>query len=127
MFGDAMVVIDTHQFKGRRYKCPCGTRVWSTFGHARRHSHECAQAWESGEVPKDHSYGGMVRERACCPECGKLVSYTTNSGRDTEERRVARHKQPSTGWCPVRRWSPYHRTVSGTLNGQFFFKRLDES
>jgi hypothetical protein len=37
-----MTVVATDQFRGRLHECPvCGKRVWSTFGHARRHWEKC--------------------------------------------------------------------------------------
>lgn len=118
LIGDAMRVIGTDQFAGRCYKCPCGIRVWSTFGKARMHSHICPQAWESGEVPEDHSDIRMKRYRCDCPLCGKNVSYTkdthTYGGWSViHTRRLKRHKDPVTGeWCKAHDWRPSEGKVT---------------
>lgn len=39
-----MLVIDTDQFRGRLYKCPCGWFGWSVWGHARKHVDRCEKA-----------------------------------------------------------------------------------
>jgi hypothetical protein len=39
-----MVVIDTDQGAGRKYRCPCGWQGWSAWGHALRHAKSCPKA-----------------------------------------------------------------------------------
>lgn len=40
----AMVVVETDQFQGRRYRCPCGWEGWTAWGHAIRHAQSCDRA-----------------------------------------------------------------------------------
>lgn len=39
---EKMKVVDTDQHRGRLHECPiCGVRVWSCYGHARKHWENC--------------------------------------------------------------------------------------
>lgn len=77
----AMPVIDTDQFRGRYHECPiCRKRMWSTFGHARKH-------WEMHQ-------NGTWRP-ATCAACHTVVSYIHN-----EDVRGLRR----IGWTVNRLW-----------------------
>lgn len=39
-----MTVIATDQFRGRLQECPCGKRVWSSWGNAEKHAIACPQS-----------------------------------------------------------------------------------
>lgn len=39
-----MEVVGSAQFAGRLYRCPCGWRGWSTWGHAGEHAARCPKA-----------------------------------------------------------------------------------
>jgi hypothetical protein len=39
-----MLVIDSDQFRGRLYWCPCGWLGWTVWGHALRHAQTCPKA-----------------------------------------------------------------------------------
>jgi hypothetical protein len=117
-----MFVVDSDQAAGRRYKCPCGVYVWSTWGNARKHSHVCPQAWNAGAVPDDHSDVRSHRGRAACPVCGRDVAYQSYNDGPHTERQLARHKNTGGDWCPARRWKP-EQSVSGQReDGSFFYE-----
>lgn len=48
-----MKVIDTDQYKGRRYRCPCGWEGWTVWGHAINHAKSCPKAQASSDSRGD--------------------------------------------------------------------------
>jgi hypothetical protein len=77
----AMPYSATDQFAGRLHHCPiCLKKVWSTFGHARKH-------WEMHQ-------NGTWRS-ASCGSCHTQVSYIHN-----ENARALRR----IGWTVCREW-----------------------
>lgn len=45
-----MGVVCSDRGAGRLYGCPCGERVWSSWGHAEHHAQHCAGADVAGAV-----------------------------------------------------------------------------
>ena len=41
-----MVVVETDQFRGRRYRCACRWTGWSVWGRALKHAQTCSRAKE---------------------------------------------------------------------------------